>query len=72
MGIFGRNSKIFYQFDITIVDGGHTMLQEIIFEEMFPEISSNGVYLVEDLHTSYWEEYGGAVGRPDRDIILVR
>jgi hypothetical protein len=46
--------------DIVIDDGGHTMAQQIAtFEEMFKAVRKGGVYLVEDLHTSYWEEYGG-------------
>lgn len=46
--------------DILIDDGGHTMRQQIItFEEMFGHVKENGVYLCEDLHTSYWLEYGG-------------
>ncbi len=46
--------------DIVIDDGGHTMAQQIAtFEEMFKAVRNGGVYLVEDLHTSYWEEYGG-------------
>lgn len=46
--------------DILIDDGGHTMEQQIVtYEEMFDHISPNGVYLIEDLHTSYWDEFGG-------------
>jgi hypothetical protein len=46
--------------DILIDDGGHTMKQQIsTYEELFPHIDKNGVYLCEDLHTSYWPEYGG-------------
>jgi hypothetical protein len=46
--------------DIVIDDGGHTMLQQMTaFEELFPVVGETGIYLVEDLHTSYWEEYGG-------------
>lgn len=46
--------------DILIDDGGHTMIQQLnTFEELFPWVSETGVYLIEDLHTSYWEEYGG-------------
>jgi len=48
--------------DILIDDGGHTMKQQInTFEELFPRIEKNGVYLCEDLHTSYWREYGGGL-----------
>ena len=46
--------------DILIDDGGHEMQQQITtFEELFPHISSNGVYLCEDLHTSYMNKFGG-------------
>lgn len=46
--------------DILIDDGGHRMQQQInTFEEMFPYIDDNGVYLCEDLHTSYWKGWGG-------------
>jgi hypothetical protein len=51
--------------DIVIDDGGHTMAQQIAtFEEMFQAVRYGGVYLVEDLHTSYWEEYGGGLRSP--------
>jgi hypothetical protein len=46
--------------DIIIDDGGHTMEQQICsFEELYPAVQERGVYLVEDLHTSYWSGYGG-------------
>ena len=51
--------------DILIDDGGHTMEQQITsFEELFEHMTSNGVYLCEDLHTSYWEEFGGGYKKP--------
>lgn len=46
--------------DILIDDGGHTMKQQIhTFEELFPSVQPDGVYLIEDLHTSYWAKWGG-------------
>jgi hypothetical protein len=46
--------------DILIEDGGHTMGQQLAtFEELWPSIVDGGVFLIEDLHTSYWAEYGG-------------
>jgi hypothetical protein len=46
--------------DILIDDGGHTMQQQIAtFDILFPHVSPNGIYLCEDLHTSYWRPYGG-------------
>lgn len=51
--------------DVVIEDGGHTMEQQLTtFREMWPAIRDGGVYLVEDLHTSYWQEYGGGYRRP--------
>ncbi|CAM4080813.1 class I SAM-dependent methyltransferase [Paenibacillus alkaliterrae] len=53
-------------FDIIIDDGGHSMDQQrITFEEMFPVLSPHGVYVVEDMHTSYWSEYGGGFEHSD-------
>lgn len=49
--------------DIVIDDGGHTMAQQLItFEELFPHAQPNGVYLCEDLHTSYHPHFGGGLG----------
>lgn len=51
--------------DILIDDGGHTMEQQIVtFEEMFHHIAEDGVYLCEDMHTSYWNRYGGGYKNP--------
>jgi len=48
------------KFDIVIEDGGHKMSQQIVtYEELIDHVSDNGVYLCEDLHTSYWEKFGG-------------
>lgn len=50
--------------DILIDDGGHSMTQQIVsYEELFNHIKEDGVYLCEDLHTSYWFEYGGGYKR---------
>ena len=52
--------------DILIDDGGHTMQQQInTFEELFPCIDKNGIYLCEDLHTSYWPKFGGGYRNPE-------
>lgn len=51
--------------DILIDDGGHRMDQQTAtFEELFPHISEDGIYLCEDLHTSYLPEFGGGYRRP--------
>lgn len=50
--------------DILIDDGGHTMHQQIVsYEELFDHVKDNGVYLCEDIHTSYWLKFGGGYKR---------
>ena len=61
----GELAKQIPRIDILIDDGGHTMQQQInTFEVFFPLVDRNGVYLCEDLHTSYWPEYGGGYHEP--------
>ena len=51
--------------DILIDDGGHEMQQQIVtFEEMYGHLKEDGIYLCEDLHTSYWDNYGGGYKNP--------
>lgn len=46
--------------DILLDDGGHTMKQQInTFEVLFEYIKQDGIYMCEDVHTSYWSEYKG-------------
>ncbi len=50
--------------DILFDDGGHEMQQQITaFEELFDHIGENGIYLCEDIHASYLEDYGGGFGK---------
>ncbi len=50
--------------DILIDDGGHAMKHQIVsFEELYDKVKPNGVYLCEDIHTSYWLDYGGGFRR---------
>lgn len=46
--------------DLLIDDGGHTMKQQIVtFEHLYDHIVDDGIYIGEDLHTSYLKDYGG-------------
>ena len=46
--------------DIIIDDGGHTMMQQMTtFGYLFKKLAVGGVYIIEDLGTSYMEAYGG-------------
>lgn len=49
-------------FDIIIDDGSHHNYHVFLtFDVLFPSLSSEkvGLYIVEDVHTSYWPYYGG-------------
>lgn len=51
--------------DVLIEDGGHRPRQQInTFEEVYPTMHEDGVFLIEDLHTSYWPRYDGGIHRP--------
>ncbi|MCX7545261.1 class I SAM-dependent methyltransferase [Marinicella gelatinilytica] len=59
----------FGAFDIILDDGGHHMHEQIVtFEKMFPRLKEGGLYIVEDLHTSYSEKHGGGLEKPDTFI----
>jgi demethylmacrocin O-methyltransferase len=46
--------------DIIIDDGSHVNEHVIkTFQYMFPQLSENGIYVIEDLQTSYWPQFGG-------------
>lgn len=48
------------EFDIILDDCGHTMVGQIgSFQTLFPYLRSGGLYIIEDLHTSYWQSFGG-------------
>jgi len=42
------------EFDLIVDDGGHTMRQQqVSFGFLFPHLRSGGIYIIEDLHTSF-------------------
>jgi len=50
--------------DIVLDDGSHIMNDiQATFSFLYPELHKNAIYCVEDLHTAYWEEYGGGLNR---------
>ena len=55
--------------DIVLDDGSHKMHHIIqTFNYLYQKLPKNGVYMVEDLHTAYWEEFGGGLEKPDTFI----
>ena len=52
--------------DIVIDDGSHIMEHvNASFTTLYPRLERRGVYLVEDMQTAYWPNYGGGLRRPD-------
>lgn len=46
--------------DILIDDGSHVNAHVITtFQHCFPLLADGGIYVIEDVQTSYWPEYGG-------------
>ncbi len=55
--------KVEGPFDIIIDDGSHMNEHQILtFEHLFPKLKPGGLYIVEDIHTSYWSYHGGGYG----------
>lgn len=56
-------------FEIIIDDGSHHS-SDIIksFARYFPLLEDGGIYIVEDLHTSYWKQYQGGLFYPFSSI----
>ena len=50
--------------DVVLDDGSHRMSDVVdTFRHLYPRTAKDGVNMVEDLHTAYWDEYGGGFGR---------
>lgn len=56
-------------FDVIIDDGSH-LCNEVIatFLHLFKKLNPGGVYIIEDLHTSYWEAFGGGLYNKNSSI----
>lgn len=56
-------------FDVIIDDGSHKSHDVIkTFTELIPLMNSDGVYIIEDLHCSYWQNFQGGVEKPGSSI----
>lgn len=56
-------------FDMILDDGSH-MNEHVIFsfEHLFESLKSGGVYIIEDVGTSYWSDYGGGIDEPQSSM----
>lgn len=60
-------------FDIIIDDGSHKS-SDIIhsFNRYFPHLKDNGVFIIEDVHTSYWKHFEGGLFYPYSAISFLK
>ncbi|CUH87092.1 Demethylmacrocin O-methyltransferase [Phaeobacter sp. CECT 5382] len=50
--------------DVVLDDGSHQMDHVAkSLEVLFPLLSEGGTYMIEDLHTAYWDQFGGGFRR---------
>ena len=65
--------KKYKKFDIVIDDGSHIMSHmKKTFLELYNSVQERGVYLVEDTHTCYWDEYEGGLRKPGSFIEVAK
>jgi hypothetical protein len=60
---------------IVIDDGSHRPKHVVkSFEVLFPLLADNGLYVIEDIQTSYWPQWGGSLDpdAPGTSMALVR
>lgn len=55
--------------DVVLDDASHHMKPTWdTFEFLYPKVPKNGVYMVEDMHTSYWPKWGGGLNEENSFI----
>jgi hypothetical protein len=61
------------RYDIIIDDGSHKS-RDIVgnFARYFPMVEPGGLYVVEDLHCSYWASHGGGFQRSDSSMEFLK
>lgn len=59
--------------DIVLDDGSHRMEHiEASLNILFPKLNNSGIYLIEDLHTSYWKDFGGGFDKKSNFFNKIR
>lgn len=59
--------------DVVLDDGSHVAAhQRTSFDTLFPLLTDGGVYMIEDVHTSYWDRWGGGYLRPGSIIQVAK
>lgn len=59
--------------DVILDDGSHVMEHVVAtFRHLYPRMDRNGVYMLEDMHTAYWDQFGGGLRREGTFIELCK
>jgi len=59
--------------EVVLDDGSHVAShQQTSFEVLWPLLNPGGLYVIEDMHTSYWPQWEGGLRRPGTAIELVK
>lgn len=60
-------------FDLIIEDGSHTSSDIVkAFARYFPALKTGGLFVAEDLHCSYWQDYDGGIFHPYSSITFFK
>lgn len=61
------------QFDVIIDDGSHTS-PDIVksFARYFSTLSTGGLFIIEDMHCSYWQEFDGGLYHPTSSMAFLK
>jgi len=69
----GVAEEIGEELDVVVDDGGHRMhQQQISLLTLFPFLRCGGTYIIEDLHTSYVEKFGGGYLREGTTVEFLK
>jgi hypothetical protein len=70
---FDKIMRLADRFDIFIDDGSHHSADiNCSFYNYFHRVRAGGLYIIEDLHCAYWQDYGGGLGRPSGAMGFLR
>lgn len=73
LGFLAGVVEEFGQLDVVLDDGSHAMNDlTTTFRFLYPHLQRSGVYMVEDLHTAYWPEFGGGLRHESSFIELCK
>jgi hypothetical protein len=72
--VLGELAARYGPFDLIVDDGSHIGSdQQVSFRALFDAVKPGGFYVIEDVRTSYWPDWGGGPpGLPGTAVALVK